>query len=138
MKIVFDQRIKTHDDWVCGVDVLPSEEQSIEYAISIKDSVMMREVGLKSEHAMNSIESLWHKGSLTRKGFSRGINECDKALGHSSEAITCATVCAEGILLKENFNPCEYCALGKERQTNVSKKAVPRSKQFTFNQKYEW
>ncbi len=25
MKIVFDRQIKTHDGWVCGVDVLPSE-----------------------------------------------------------------------------------------------------------------
>ncbi len=44
MKIVFDQRIKTHDGWVCGVDVLPSEVQSIEYATSVVDSV--REVGM--------------------------------------------------------------------------------------------
>ena len=44
MKIVFDRRIKTRDGWVCGVDVLPSEVQSIEYATSNLDSV--REVGM--------------------------------------------------------------------------------------------
>ncbi len=44
VKIVFDRRIKTHDGWVCGVDVLPSEVQLIEYASSNVDSVM--EVGM--------------------------------------------------------------------------------------------
>ncbi len=39
MKIVFDRRIKTCDGWVCGVEVLPSEVQSIEYATSNVDSM---------------------------------------------------------------------------------------------------
>ncbi len=71
----------------------------------------------------------WHqyKGSLIRKGRTRDINEYHKALGHPSEAITCASAHAEGVSLKGNFNPCEDCALGKARQNNVSKKAVPRS-----------
>ncbi len=71
----------------------------------------------------------WHqqKYSLIGKGRTRDINEYHKTLGHSSVAITCATAHAEGIFLKEIFNPCEDCACGKERQTNVSKKGVPRS-----------
>ncbi len=44
MKIVFDQQIKTCDGWVCGVDVLPSEVQSIEFTTLNVDSV--REVDL--------------------------------------------------------------------------------------------
>ncbi len=69
---------------------------------------------------------LKHKDSLIGKGETREINEQHKALGHPSEAITCATAHAEGILLKGKFNPCEDCTLGKARQANVSKKAVPR------------
>ncbi len=61
------------------------------------------------------------------KGRTSDINEYDKVLGHPSEAITCATANAEGILLKGFFNTCKDCALGKTRQANVSKKAVCRS-----------
>ncbi len=64
---------------------------------------------------------------MIRKGRTRDINDYHKALGHPSEAITRATAYAEGALLKGNFNPSEDYALGKARQANMSKKAVPRS-----------
>ncbi len=117
MKIVFDQQIKTCDGWVSGVDVLPSEVQSIEYATSNVDSV--REVGMiqRNENWKQAVKSTeWHenKYSLIRKGGTR-IHEYHKALGHPPEAIACATAHADGILLKGTFNPCEDCALGKAR-----------------------
>ncbi len=31
MKIAFDRQIKVHGCWVCGVDMLPSEVQLVEY-----------------------------------------------------------------------------------------------------------
>ncbi len=130
VKIVFDCRIKTRDGWVCGVDVLPSEAQSIKYATSNVDSAM--EVGMiqRNKNWKQAGKSTWHKykGSLIRKGRTRDINEYQKALGHPSEAITHATTHAEGILLKGNIIPCEDCILGMARQANVSKKAVPWSK----------
>ncbi len=130
VKIVYDRQIKTHDGWMCGVDVLPSEAQSIEYATSVVDSV--REVGMiqRNENWKQSGKSTeWHqhKGFLIRKGGTKDINEYHKALGHPSQAITRTRDYAEGILLKGNFHPCEDCALGKARQANMSKKAVPRS-----------
>ncbi len=79
------------------------------------------------KQAGKSTEQHENKYSLIRKGVTRDINQYHKALGHPSEAITRATAHAEGILLKGNFSPCEDCALGKARQANVSKKAVPRS-----------
>ncbi len=63
-------------------------------------------------------EFLKHKDSLIRKGVTRDVNEHHKALGHPSEAITCETAHAGGILLKGKFNPREDCALGKARQAN--------------------
>ncbi len=68
-----------------------------------------------------------HKGSLIRKGRTRDINEYHKLLGHPLEAITHATAHADSVLFEGNFNPCEDCTLGKARQVNVSKKAVPTS-----------
>ncbi len=58
--------------WVFGVDVLPSEVQSIEYATSNVDSVMMGKVGMiqqikNSKHETNITEMLQHKSSLTWK-----------------------------------------------------------------------
>ncbi len=110
--------------------MFPSATQSIEYSTSNVDSV--RELGMipRNENwkqAEKSTECQQHRDSLIRKGRTRDINEYHKALGHPSEAITHATAQAEGILLKGNFSPCEDCALGKARQTNVSKKAVPGS-----------
>ncbi len=63
--------------------------------------------------------------SLIRKERTRDISEYHKALGHPTEAITCARDYAQGILLKKNFNPCDDCTLGKARQANVNKKAIP-------------
>ena len=60
----------------------------------------------------------------------REINAFHKALGHESESITHATAKAEGIMLTGKVNTCEDCALGKARQTNVSKKEVIRSSDF--------
>ncbi len=71
----------------------------------------------------------WHQqtDSLIRKRRTVDINEYHKALGHLSKAITFSTAHAEDISSKGNFNPCENCTLGKARQANVSKKAIPRS-----------
>ncbi len=128
MKIVFDSRIKTCDGLVCGVDVLPSEVQSIEYATSTVDSV--REAGMiqRNENLKQAEKSKeWHQqtDSLIRKRRTVDINEYHKALGHLSKAITFATAHAEDISSKGNFNPCENCTLGKARQANVNKKAIP-------------
>ncbi len=41
MNVVLDRRIKTCDGWVCRVDVLPCEVQSVEYATSYVYYVMM-------------------------------------------------------------------------------------------------
>ncbi len=49
MNAVFDRQIKTHDGWVFGVDLFPIEAKSIEYATSNVVSVMMTEVGIKTE-----------------------------------------------------------------------------------------
>ncbi len=108
--------------------MLPSEVQSTEYSTSNIDSV--REVSMIQrkenwEQASKSTEQHHHNGTLIRKRRTRDINEYHKALGHPSEAITCAKAHAEGILLKGNFNPSEDCTLGKARQANVSKKADP-------------
>ncbi len=62
MKIVFDQQIKTCDGWVCGVDVLTSGVQSIEYVTSNVDYA--REVGMiqRNENWKQAEKSTdWHK-----------------------------------------------------------------------------
>ncbi len=110
--------------------MLPSEAQSIEYAKSYMDSMMELGMIQRNENwkqAEKSTEWHQHKGFLIKKGRTRDINEYHKALGHPTEAITCARDYAQGILLKKNFNPVEDCAIGKARRANVSKKAVPRS-----------
>ncbi len=109
--------------------MLPSEVQFIEYATLNVDSV--REVGMiqRNENwkqAETSTKWHQHKDSLIRNRVTRDMNQYHNALGHSSEAITCATAHAEGTLLKGYFNPCEDCSLGKARQANVFL-AVPRS-----------
>ncbi len=68
------------------------------------------------------------RNSLLRLRKARDNNEFQKALGHSSETITCSRSHTECVLLKGKFNPCQECALEKERQANVSNKAVPRTK----------
>ncbi len=51
MKI--DRRIKTCDGWVCGVDVLPSEAQMIEFTISnVHDSEEQKLEASREEHRM--------------------------------------------------------------------------------------
>ncbi len=112
--------------------MLPSEVQSYECATSNENSVMMREVGMfqrneNTKHARTTNESFNFKVSLTRKGETSDISENPKALGHPSESITCAPAYAEGILLKEKFNPCKHCTVGKARQANIRKKEVFRS-----------
>ncbi len=72
-------------------------------------------------------ELLKNKDSLTRKGEKREFNDYHKVLGHPLEAITCVTAHVEGILLMGKFNTFEDCTLGKVRQSNTSKKKVPRS-----------
>ena len=50
MKIVFDWWINTHDDWLCQVDVLPCEVQSVESANQNVDSIMMGEAGMRQRN----------------------------------------------------------------------------------------
>ncbi len=133
INIVFDRQIKTCDSWMCRVNMFPSEVQSIEYdkydTLNI-DSIMMREVEViqrnkNSKHARKITELLQHKGSLIRKGETRDINEYHNAFGLNGNQHVLSH--AEGILSNGKFNCCEDCTLGKARQANVSKNAVPRS-----------
>ncbi len=48
MKIVFDKN-QDHYGWVCEVDVFPSEVQSVEYATSNVDSVIIKGSGHDSK-----------------------------------------------------------------------------------------
>ena len=70
MKVVFEQQMKTHDGWVCGVDVLP---QSIEYANPNVDPIMMGEADMRQRNESckktgKSAELYQEKSSLIRKG----------------------------------------------------------------------
>ncbi len=92
-KIVFDRKIKTCDDWVCGVDVLQREVQLIKYDNSNVDSVMMRKVGMiqrkkNSKHSRKNTKMLQQKGSLTRKGDIRDINQYTKLwVAHQGQSL---------------------------------------------------
>ena len=82
----------------------------------------------------------------------KNINNIHVDLGYPSENITQATTKALGIQVTGTFKPCEECALGKAKQSAVSKKAVHHSKMLgerlflyitsptipTFGSKHHW
>ena len=70
---------------------------------------------MKAVRRQKRLKNCIKNSSLIRKGPARDINDYNKALGHPSETITCATAHASGVLLKEKFQPCKDCALGKAK-----------------------
>ena len=88
MKIVFDWQIKTCDGWVCGMDVLPYEAQSVEYANTNVDSIMMRKAGIKQRNESckkveKAAELYQEKSSVIKKGSSKRYQLVSQSIGSS-------------------------------------------------------
>ena len=85
--VMFDRRIKTRDDWVSEVDIMPIPGKQA-----------------KKEKAF-VVAKVTHD-----------INEYHRQLGHPNEQITRSTAKAFGVKLTGKFQKCEDCAIAKARQ----------------------
>ncbi len=109
-KVTFDCRIKTHNGWVAGVEIVPIKQ----------------EIGASISEKMHNSKTTVSP-STDKHVCIKNVNDLHRELGHPSQASTRATGASMGIKVVGKFEPCQACILRKAKQRNVSKKTVEHS-----------